>query len=127
MLCGYLEGLIDVVYREGHAVHANVIGTRRVRFDRLRMDVFEELESTMTVWGLEHRDLGVVSIQSDGSICPLAADRVAADECKTEIGEKGDCCFDIANSDTHILKFDGHALKATKAERLPPEAPLSVR
>jgi hypothetical protein len=52
------------------------------------MDVFEELESTMTIWGLEHRDVGVVSIKSNGSIGPLAADRVTADECKTEIGEK---------------------------------------
>jgi hypothetical protein len=88
VLCSYLEGLIDVVYREGHAVHANVVGTSRVRLDRFGMDVFEELESTMTIWGLEHRDVGVVSIKSNGSIGPLAADRVTADECKTEIGEK---------------------------------------
>jgi hypothetical protein len=55
------------------------------------------------------------------------ADRVTADDRKTEIREKSDCCFDVANSDTHILKFDGHALKATKAERLAPVAPLPVR
>ncbi|WP_236809494.1 hypothetical protein [Arthrobacter sp. FW305-BF8] len=62
----------------------------------------------------------MVSIKSNGSIGPLAADRVPADDGKTEIGEKGDCCFHVANSDTNILKFDGHALKATKAEGLAP-------
>jgi hypothetical protein len=124
VLCSYLKGLIDVVYRKGHAVHADVVGTRWLRLDRLGVDVFEELKSTMAVGGLEHRDVGVVSVKSDGSIGPLAADGVTADDCKTEIREKSDCCFDVANSDTHILKFDGHALKATKAGRLAPEAPL---
>lgn len=122
VLCGYLEGLIDVIYREGHAVHADVVGARRLRLDRLGMDVFEELKPTVTVRGLEHRNFGVVSIKSNGSIGPLAADRVPAHDRKTEIGEKGDSCFDVANSDAHILKFDGHALKATKAERLAPVA-----
>ena len=86
--CGYLEGLIDVVNREGHAVHAYVVGPSRVRLDRLGMDVFKELESTTTIWRLEHRDIGMVSIKSHGSIGPLAADRVTADKCQTEIREK---------------------------------------
>jgi hypothetical protein len=111
VLRSYLEGLIDVVYREGHAVHADVVRTSRVRLDRFGMDVFEELKSTMTVWGLEHRNFGMVSIKSDGSVGPLPADRVTAHDRKTEIGEKGDCCFEVANGDTYVLKFDGHALK----------------
>lgn len=101
-------------------MHADVVGTSWVRFDRFGVDVFEELKSTMTIWGLEHRDIGVVAIKADGSVGPLAADRVTADDRKTEISEKGDCCFEVANGDTDVLKFDGHALKATKADRPTP-------
>ena len=43
-----------------------------------------------------------------------------------EICKKGDCCFKIANSYAYILKFDDHALKATKAEPLAPVARRSI-
>ncbi|MCY1216686.1 hypothetical protein D9M72_285700 [compost metagenome] len=114
MLRSYLKGFVYVVDREGHAVHAYVVGTSWVRLDRFGMDVFEELKVTMTVGGPQHRNLGVVAIQPDGSIGPLAADRVAPDDREPKVGEKGDCCFEVANGDTDVLKFDGHALKLPK-------------
>ena len=75
------------------------------------MEVLEELETTVAVRGLQHRDPSVVAVKSDGRVGPLAADRVTADDREPEVGEKGDCCFEVANGDTDVLKFDGHALK----------------
>lgn len=53
----------------------------------------------------------MVAIKSDGSLGPLAADRVTADDREPEVGEEGDCCFEVANGNTDVLKFDGNALK----------------
>ena len=72
-----------------------------------------ELEGAVTVRSLQHRDVGVVAVEADGSVGPLAADRVAADDFETEVGEEGDRCFEVANGDADVLKFDGHALHAT--------------
>src|ERR1700761_8108788 len=40
---GYLKGLVDVVDREGNALHANLVGTSGLRLDRFGVDVLEEL------------------------------------------------------------------------------------
>jgi hypothetical protein len=37
---------------------------------------------------------------------------------ETEVGEKGDGCFEVANGDTDVLEFDDHALHATETGRL---------
>ena len=115
---GDLEGLVDVVDGEGDAVHADLVGTGGLRLDRIGVDVLEELEATLTVGGLEHRDVGVVAVEADGSVGPLATDRVAADDRETEVGEEGDRCLEVANGDADVLKFDGHALHATEPARL---------
>src|SRR5205809_7262156 len=89
------------------------MGTSGPRLDRIRVDVLEELKATVTVWRLEHRDLGVVAIKADGGVSPLTTHCVTADDRETEVGEKGDRCFDVANRDTDVLKSDGHAFQAT--------------
>jgi hypothetical protein len=99
-------------------VHANLVGTSGFRLDRFGVDVLEELEATVTVWCLEHRNVRVVAIKADGSVGPFATDRVTADERETEVGEKGDGCFEVANGDADVLKFDGHPLHANEAGRL---------
>ena len=38
---------VDVVYRECNAMHANLVGTRRLRLDRLRVNVLEEPETSV--------------------------------------------------------------------------------
>lgn len=111
VLRSYFKGLVDVVNREGNAVHSDVVRTSWVRLDRFRVDVFEEFQLTLTIRGFEHRNFRVVAIKSDRSIGPLAADRVTADNRKTEICEKSDCCFEVPNCNADVLKFDGHALK----------------
>src|SRR6185437_1974708 len=113
MSCGYLEGFIDVVDRERDAMHANFVGRSGLRFNRLRMDVLEELQTTVTVRRLEHRNLGVITVEADSGVGPLAADRVAADDAESEVGEKGDRRFEVENGDPDVLEFDGHWLHAT--------------
>jgi hypothetical protein len=68
----------------------------------------------VTVWRLEHRNVGVVAIKADGSVGPFATDRVTADDRETEVGEKCNRCFEVANGDADVLKFDGHALHASE-------------
>jgi hypothetical protein len=101
---GCLKGFVDVVDGEGDAVHANLVGTSGLRFDRFRVDVFEELKATVTVWGLEHRNVGVVAIKADGSVGPLTTDRVTADDRETEVCEKGDRRFEVANGNADVLR-----------------------
>jgi hypothetical protein len=50
----------------------------------------------------------VVAIKADGSVGPLAADRVTADDRETKVGEKRDRRFEVANGDADVLEFDGH-------------------
>ena len=47
--------------------------------DRVGVDVFEELEATVAVWRLEHRDVGVVAVEADGGVGPLSTDRVTSE------------------------------------------------
>ena len=60
-------------------MHANLVRTSLLRLDRFGKNALDEFESTMTIWGLEHGDLGVVSIKSHGCIGPLDDYRVTAD------------------------------------------------
>src|SRR6185312_3536109 len=78
---------------------------------------------------LEHRNVGVVAIEANGSVGPFATDRVTADDRETEVGEEGDRGFEVANGDADILKFDGHARHAIEpADADPrPQAPLLLR
>src|SRR3978361_112668 len=78
------------------------------------MDVLEELKATITIWRLEHRNVGVVAIKADGSVGPPATDRVAADDRETEVGEKGERRREVADGDADVLEFDGHASHATE-------------
>src|SRR3954469_19808001 len=106
-------------------MHANLVGTSGLRLDRFGVDVLEELKATVTVWRLEHRNVGVIAIKADGSVGPLTTDRVTADDRETEVCEKGDRCFEVANGDADVLKFDGHVLHATEPGRLAPMTALS--
>src|ERR687887_837875 len=105
-------------------MHANLVGTSGLRLDRFGVDVLEELKATVTVWRLEHRNVGVIAIKADGGVGPLTTDRVTADDREAEVGEKGDRCFEVANGDADVLKFDGHALHATEPDR---SAPMTSR
>lgn len=111
---GHLQGVVDVVDGEGHAVHADLIRTGGFGLDGFGMDVLEELETTMTVWRLEHRNPCVVAIKADRSVGPFTTDRVTADDRETEVGEEGDRRFEVANGDADVLKSDAHALHATE-------------
>ena len=44
------------------------------------MDVFEELEATVAVWRLQHRDVGVVAVEADGGVRPFSTDRVPTED-----------------------------------------------
>jgi hypothetical protein len=69
-------------------VHADLVRSGGLRLDRVGVDVLEKLEATAAVWRLEHGDVGVVTVEADGGVGPLAADRVAAEDCQAEIGKK---------------------------------------
>src|SRR5512145_2630168 len=114
---GDLEGLVDVVDREGHAVHADLVRPGGLRLDRVRVDVLEELEATVAVWGLEHGDVGVVAVEADGRVGPLSAYRVTAEDGEPEVGEEGDRRFEVADGDPDVLEFDGHAWHAIESAR----------
>ena len=129
---GDLEGLVDVVDREGDPVHADLVGQRGLRLDRVGVDVLEELEATVAVRGLEHRDVGVVAVEADGGVGPLAADRVAAEDGQPEVGEEGDRRLEVADGDADVLELDGHASHATPSivcadEQCPPPTAVCVR
>ncbi len=110
---GGLERLIDVVNREGDAVHADLIRLCGLGFDRVGMDVLEEFEATAAVWRLEHGDVGVVAVEAHGGVGPLATNRVATEDGQTKIGKERDCRLEVTDGDTDILEFDGHPQHAT--------------
>ncbi|EON24614.1 multi-sensor signal transduction histidine [Nocardioides sp. CF8] len=112
---GDREGLVEVVDREGHAVHTDLVGQGGLRLDRVGMDVLEELETTVAVRRLEHGDLGVVAVEADGGVGPLPADRVAAQHGEAEVGEEGDRSVDVAYGDPDVLEGDGHAQHAIES------------
>src|SRR4051794_22137677 len=105
---GDLKRLVDVVDREGDTVHADLVRAGGRRLDRLRMDVLEQLQSSVAVWRLEHGDVGVVAVQADGGVGPLPADGVTAKDGQTEVGEERDGLFKIADGDADVLELDGH-------------------
>jgi hypothetical protein len=117
MPCGDLEGFVDVVDRERDAVHADLVRTSGLRLNRFGVDVLEELNPTGTVRRLEHRDVGMIAVEADGSVRPLTADGVPADERETEVGEERDRCLEVLNGDADVLEFDGHARHATEPPR----------
>src|SRR4051794_750298 len=115
--CGDLEGLVDVVDRESHPVHTDLVGPSGLRLDRVGVEVLEELEATVAVRRLEHRDVGVVAVEADGGVGPLSLDRGTADNGQPEIREEGDRRFEVADGDADVLELDGHALQATESVR----------
>lgn len=62
---------VDVVDRERDAVHADLVGQRRRRLDGVGVDVLEKLDTAEAVQGLQHCDLGVVAVETDGGVRPL--------------------------------------------------------
>src|SRR3954466_6692405 len=114
---GDLESLVDVVDRESHAVHTDLVRPGGLRLDRVGVDVLEELEATVAVWRLKHRDLGVVAVEADGGVGPLSIDRGTAENGQPEISEEGDRRFEVADGDADVLELDGHALHATESGR----------
>ncbi len=114
---GDLEGLVEVVDRESNAVHADLVRPGGLRLDRVGMELLKELEATVAVWRLEHRDVGVVAVEADGGVGPLSTDRVTAENGQTEVSEEGDRRFEVADGDADVLELDGHALHATKSGR----------
>jgi hypothetical protein len=98
-------------------VHADLVGPCGLCLDCVGVDVLEELKATVAVWRLEHGDVGMVAVETDGGVGPLAADRVAAEDDQTEVGKEGDRGFEVADGDTDVLKFDGQALHATESGR----------
>src|SRR3954447_25251502 len=89
-------------------MHADLVRTRRVRLDRVRVDVLEELEATLAVRRLQHGYLGVVAVEADRCVGPLSADRVAAENAQPEVGEERDRRLEVAHGDTYVLELDAH-------------------
>ena len=88
VLRGDLESLLDVVDRKRHSVHTDLVRLGGLCFDRLWVDVLEEFETTVSIWRLEHGDLGVVAVETDGGVGPLSADDVTADDGQPEVDEE---------------------------------------
>jgi hypothetical protein len=55
---GDLDGQAEVVDREGHAVHADLVGPGGLGLDRVGVEVLEELEATVAVWRHLFRSVG---------------------------------------------------------------------
>jgi len=73
---GDLEGLVDVVDREGHGVHADLVGPGGLGLDRVGVDGLEELEASVAVRCLQHGDVGVVAVEAEVSAhSPLTVSR----------------------------------------------------
>jgi hypothetical protein len=68
------EGLIEVIHGKCDPVHPDVVGPRRVRLDRIGMDVLEKLEAVLCVWRLEDGDFGVVAVEVDRGVGPFSTD-----------------------------------------------------
>ena len=103
-------------------MHADLVGQGGLRLDRVRVEVLEELETTVAVRRLEHGDLGVVAVEADGGVGPLAADRVTAEDGQAEVGEEGDRRFEVADGDADVLELDGHALARYRPSVVHPDA-----
>src|SRR6478735_9363858 len=114
---GDVEGLVDVVDREGDAVHADLVWPGGLCLDRIGVEVLEELEATVSVWCLEHGDVGVVAVEADRGVGPFATDCVTPEDGQPEVGEEGDGCFEVADGDPDVLESYGHAWHATDSAR----------
>lgn len=57
--------------------------------------------------GLEHGDVGVVAVEADGGVGPVATDGVTADDGQTEVGEEGDRLFEVADGDADVSSLTG--------------------
>ena len=101
-------------------MHADLVGQSRDGLDGVGMDVLEELQTTVTVGCLEHRDPGMVAVEAHRGVGPFTADGIAAEDREAEVGEEGDRRFEVADRDADILEFYGHASHATQPDRLPP-------
>lgn len=117
MGCGGFEGLVDVVDGEGDAVHADLVRLGGAGLDRFGVDVFEELEATVSVCRLEHGDVCAISVEADRGVGPVSTDRGAAENGETEVGEERDGCLKVTSGDADVLELDGHALHATESRR----------
>lgn len=67
------------------------------------MDVLEELEAAVAVWGLEHGDLGVVAVETHGGVGPVAADGGPTQDGQSEVGEEGDRLLEVSDSNGDVL------------------------
>jgi len=94
-------------------MHADLVRLGGLRLDRVGVDVLEELDVTVAVWRLEHGDVGVVAVEADGGVGPLATDSVTAEGGQSEVGEEGDRGFEVADCDADVLEFDWHAWHVT--------------
>src|SRR3954452_24545424 len=108
MPCGDLKGFVDVIDGEGDPMHADLMGSSGRRLDRGGVDVLEELDASVAVGRLEHGDVGVVTVQSNGGVGPLPTDRVPAKDGQAEVGEEGDGLVEIADGDADVLEPDDH-------------------
>lgn len=59
---GDLKGVIDVVDRGGYALRTDLVRSGRSGLHGLEVDVLDELEAAVAVWGLEHGDVLVVAV-----------------------------------------------------------------
>src|SRR5215212_3125969 len=98
-------------------MHANLVRPGGLRLYRLGVDVLEELEATVTVWRLEHRDVGVVAVEADRGVGPLSTDRVTTEDGQPEVSEEGNRRFQVADGDADVLQLDAHVLHATESGR----------
>jgi len=113
MLCGDLEGGIDVIDRKGNAVHPDLVRQRRACLDGTWMNVLEELQLTLAVRGLEHGNFGVVAVEAYSCVRPFPTDRVTTQYRQPEVGEKRNGLFQVANGDAYVLEFDRHVPHVT--------------
>ncbi len=104
-----LEGLVDVVDREGHAVHTDLVGPGGLRPDRVGVGVLGEVESNVAVRRPSHRDVGVVAVQADGSVSSLPTDRRPADDGQPEVRGEADRRFGVPHDDADVTDLDGYA------------------
>ena len=113
---GDREGLVDVVDRESHPMHADLVRPGGLRLDRVGVDVLEELEATVAVWRLGIAMLAwlpsrptAVSVHS-----PLTVSRPRTVSPRSV---KSDRRFQVADGDADVLQLDAHALHATRSRR----------
>jgi hypothetical protein len=80
-------------------VHADLVRPGGLVSIASGVDVLEEPEATVAVWRLEHGDMGVIAVETDGGVGPLSTDRVAAQGGQPKVGEEGDRRFEVPDRD----------------------------